>query len=103
VAEGAAAAHGVRGRVAVAALHALFGGADVQCGELGVALDELAARDAVSDEAADVPVQRGGVCPELDEHVRLLLGEYFDFTDVDRRRAELEHVESEQPQQSNGG
>ena len=44
-------------------------------------------------ESADVSVQSGGVGPELDEYVGLLLGQHLDFADVDRRRAQLEHVE----------
>jgi maltooligosyltrehalose synthase len=75
----------VRGRVAVPALHALFGGADVQRGELGIALDELAAGNAVTYQGADMPVQRSSIGPEPREHIGLLLGEHLDLTDVDRR------------------
>jgi hypothetical protein len=102
VSEGAVTARSVRGRVTVPTLHTLLGGADVQRGELGIALDELAARDAVTDKGGYVLVQRCGVGPEFDENVGLLLGQQLDLADVDRRRAQLEDVEAQQPQQPDG-
>ena len=56
--ERAGAGWGVGGRVAESTLHAFLSGADVEGGQLGIAVDELAGRDPVADQCAHVVVQR---------------------------------------------